>query len=72
MSVYFLRPFIFLMFLSCNSEAEESSLGESVTYINAQTSSPVSNINSSSSISDLVSPNLNKESITFEEVLKQN
>jgi len=68
MSVYFLRPFIFLMFFSCNSEAEESSLGESVTYINAQTSSPVSNNNSSSSISELVSPNLNKGSITFEEV----
>ena len=68
MSVYFLRPFIFLMFFSCNSEAEESSLGQSVTNINAQTPSSASNNNSTSSISELVSPNLNDGSITFEEV----
>ena len=68
MSVYFLRPFIFLMFFSCNSEAEESSLGQSVTNINAQTPSSASNNNSTSSISELVSPNLNDVSITFEEV----
>ena len=68
MSVYFLRPFIFLMFFSCNSEAEESSLGQSGTNINAQTSSPALNNNSTSSISELVSPNLNEGSITFEEV----
>ena len=68
MSVYFLRPFIFLMFFSCNSEAEESILGQSVTNINAQTSSPATNNNSPSSISELVSPNLNEGSITFEEV----
>ena len=68
MSVYFLRPFIFLMFFSCNSEAEESSLGQSVTNINAQTPSSASNNNSTSTISELVSPNLNDGSITFEEV----
>ena len=68
MSVYFLRPFIFLMFFSCNSEAEESSLGQSVTNINAQTPSSASNNNSTSTISELVSPNLNDVSITFEEV----
>ena len=68
MSVYFLRPFIFLMFFSCNSEAEESSFGQSVTNINAQTPSSASNNNSTSSISELVSPNLNDGSITFEEV----
>ena len=68
MSVYLLRPFIFLMFFSCNSEAEESSLGQSVTNINAQTPSSASNNNSTSSISELVSPNLNDGSITFEEV----
>ena len=68
MSLYFLRPFIFLMFFSCNSEAEESSLGQSVTNINAQTPSSASNNNSTSIISELVSPNLNDGSITFEEV----
>ena len=68
MSVYFLRPFIFLMFFSCNSEAEESSFGQSVTNINAQTPSSASNNNSTSTISELVSPNLNDGSITFEEV----
>ena len=68
MSVYFLRPFIFLMFFSCNSEAEESSLGQSVTNINDQTPSSATNNNSTSSISELVSPNLNDGSITFEEV----
>ena len=68
MSVYFLRPFIFLMFFSCNSEAEEFSLGQSVTNINAQTPSSASNNNSTSTISELVSPNLNDGSITFEEV----
>ena len=68
MSVYFLRPFIFLMFFSCNSEVEDSSLEQSVTNINAQISSPASNNNSTSSISELVSPNLNDGSITFEEV----
>ena len=68
MSVYFLRPFIFLMFFSCNYEAEESSLGQSVTNINAQTPSSASNNNSTSTISELVSPNLNDGSITFEEV----
>ena len=68
MSVYFLRPFIFLMFFSCNSEVEESSPGQSVTNINAQTPSSASNNNSTSSISELVSPNLNDGSITFEEV----
>ena len=56
------------MFFSCNSEAEESSLGQSVTNINAQTPSSASNNNSTSSISELVSPNLNDGSITFEEV----
>ena len=68
MRVYFLRPFIFLMFFSCNSEAEESSLGQSGTNINAQTPSSASNNNSTSGISELVSPNLNDGSITFEEV----
>ena len=56
------------MFFSCNSEAEESSLGQSVTNINAQTPSSASNNNSTSTISELVSPNLNDGSITFEEV----
>ena len=56
------------MFFSCNSEAEESSLGQSVTNINAQTPSSASNNNSTSGISELVSPNLNDGSITFEEV----
>ncbi|MFL2597089.1 MAG: family 16 glycosylhydrolase [Flavobacteriaceae bacterium] len=56
------------MFFSCNSEAEESSLGQSVTNINAQTPSSASNNNSTSTISELVSPNLNDVSITFEEV----
>jgi len=56
------------MFFSCNSEGEESSLGQSVTNINAQTPSSASNNNSTSIISELVSPNLNDGSITFEEV----
>ena len=56
------------MFFSCNSEAEEFSLGQSVTNINAQTPSSASNNNSTSIISELVSPNLNDGSITFEEV----
>ena len=68
---HYLALVLLVLFTECSLESEESSSEQTSIISPSQTATPVSsnNSNSTSNGTELVSPNLNKGSINFEEVI---